>query len=159
MTLVAGGRPCRCPNLGCLEAYAGGWAITERAQEGIRHNPAAVETLVSLAGAVESITAVTVSQAYCDGDPLGCHLVEETGSYLAAGVTGIVNAFNSSLLILGGGVIEGMPVLVKTVAQTIKDRALNAAVEDLRVARASLVNNAGVIGAAAIARNELGKGD
>ena len=72
MTLVAGGRTCRCPNYGCLEAYAGGWAIAERAQEAVLHNPAVGQSLVSLAGAVESITAATVSQAFRDGDPLGC---------------------------------------------------------------------------------------
>ncbi len=33
MTIVAGGRPCHCPNRGCLEAYVGGWSIAERAQD------------------------------------------------------------------------------------------------------------------------------
>ena len=36
LTIVAGGRPCRCGNLGCLEAYAGGWAIALRAREETR---------------------------------------------------------------------------------------------------------------------------
>ena len=41
MTIVADGRRCHCPNRGCLEAYAGGWAIAERAQETVRADPQA----------------------------------------------------------------------------------------------------------------------
>ncbi|MCH7761035.1 ROK family protein, partial [candidate division TA06 bacterium] len=48
ITLVANGRRCHCPNHGCLEAYASGWAIAERAQEAVRGNPKAGQTLTTL---------------------------------------------------------------------------------------------------------------
>ncbi|MEE9564411.1 MAG: ROK family protein [Candidatus Hydrothermarchaeaceae archaeon] len=155
-TLVAGGRRCHCPNLGCLEAYAGGWAIAERAQEAVSANPTEGEKLMSLAGGVENITAVTVSQAYRDGDPLSERLVEETGQYLAAGVVGIINAFNPCLLILAGGVIEGLPELIQIVEDVTQKRALKSAVEKLKIVKADRGARAGVIGAAALARNKIG---
>jgi glucokinase len=152
LTLVYDGRKCRCPNRGCLEAYAGGWAIAERAQDAVRAAPEEGQRLVSLAGGVEEVTAATVSRAYREGDLLARRLVEETGRYLAAGVVSIVNAFNPCLVILGGGVIEGIPELVQMVKDGIQNRALEAAVEKLEIVKAALGGDAGAIGAAALAQ-------
>lgn len=157
ITIVAGGRRCRCPNRGCLEAYAGGWAIAERAQEAVRADPKSGQTLVTLAESIQQISAATVTQAYTDGDPLANHLVEETAQYLAAGVVGIVNAFNPCLLVLGGGVIEGLPGYVSMIEPLVRANALKAAVEHLRIVTAALGTKAGAIGAATLARNKVGK--
>jgi glucokinase len=156
ITIVAEGRSCRCPNLGCLEAYAGGWAIAERAKEAVSANPKEGEKLTSLVGSVENISAATVCHAYREGDPLSRRLVEETGQYLAAGVVGIINAFNPCLLVLGGGVIEGMPELIKIVENSVQKRALEPAVENLKIVKAGLGAKAGAIGAAALARGKIG---
>jgi len=155
ITIVASGRHCRCPNQGCLEAYAGGWAIAERAQEAVRADLKAGQTLVTLAGGIQHISAATVSRAYTDGDSLARRLVEETAQYLAAGVVGIVNAFNPCLLILGGGVIQGLPEYVPLIERSVRANALETAVEQLRIVTAALGNKAGVIGAAALARSKI----
>ncbi len=157
ITIVASGRRCRCPNRGCLEAYAGGWAIAERAQEAVRADLKSGQTLVTLAGSIQQISAATVTQAYTNGDPLANHLVEETAQYLAAGVVGIVNAFNPCLLVLGGGVIEGLPGYVSMIEPLVRANALKAAVEHLRIVTAALGTKAGAIGAATLARNKIGK--
>ncbi|MFB0501728.1 MAG: ROK family protein [Candidatus Bathyarchaeia archaeon] len=157
ITIVFGGRNCHCPNMGCLEAYAGGWAIAERAREAVRADPKAGQRLKSLAGSIQNITATTVSQAYREGDQLAHILVEETGQYLASGVVSIVNAFNPCLLVLGGGVIEGLPELVHIVENVTRNRALESAIENLKVVRAALGGDAGVIGAATFAQNKIGE--
>ncbi|MDH5691099.1 MAG: ROK family protein [Candidatus Bathyarchaeota archaeon] len=157
ITIVSDGRKCRCPNKGCLEAYAGGWAIAERAQEAIRTLSYEGRRLLSLAGSIKQVTAVTVSQAYREGDLLARLLVEETGQYLAAGVVSIVNAFNPCLLVLGGGVIEGIPELIQMVKDITRNRALEAAVEELEIVKAALGGDAGVIGAAALAQDLVDK--
>jgi glucokinase len=135
MTIVAGGRPCHCPNRGCLEAYAGGWAITERAQDAIRADPHSGVAAVALAGSVEQITTAVIAQAYKAEDSFARHLIAETGQYLAAGVVGIVNAFNPSVLIFGGGVIEGLPELVYLAEAEVRARALEAAVNGLCITK------------------------
>ena len=150
-TVVAGGRKCHCPNHGCLEAYAGGWAIADRAREAIVHDAAAGRVLLRLAGSLEHVTAAVVSQAFHDSDPLSVQLVEETGRYLASGIVSIVNGLNPSILILGGGIIEGTPELPEIIEPQVRARALPVALESLKLSRAALGNNAGVIGAAAIA--------
>jgi glucokinase len=157
ITIVYDGRKCHCPNRGCLEAYAGGWAIAERAQEAVRTAPKEGQRLVSLAGSVEKITAATVNRAYREGDLLARRLVEDTGQYLAAGVVSIINAFNPCVLVLGGGVIEGVPELIQIVKEFTRNRALEAAVEKLEIVKAALGGDAGVIGAAALAQDLVDK--
>ncbi len=157
LTIVSGGRHCHCPNQGCLEAYASGWAIAERAQEAVSSDPQAGQCLLTLAGSVQEISAATVTQAYTDGDLLASRLVEETAQYLAAGVVSIVNAFNPCLFVLGGGVVQGLPEYVRKVKLIVRENALQAAVEDLRIVTAMLGDKAGVIGAAALARDKTEK--
>jgi glucokinase len=154
-TIVVEGRRCHCRNKGCLEAYAGGWAIAERAQEMIRRNPTAGQRLIQLAGSIYNISAAIVSQAFKEKDWLATLIVKETGKYLSAGLVGIVNSFNPCLLVLGGGVIEGLPILVTIAKKTIKERALEAVIKKLKIKKSALGENAGIIGAASLAQDQL----
>ncbi|UCD96695.1 MAG: ROK family protein [Candidatus Bathyarchaeota archaeon] len=151
ITIVVGGRRCHCPNQGCLEAYAGGWAIAERAQEAVKANPKLGQRLTSLAKGIGNITAETVSQAFHSGDILACRIIEETGEYLAAGAVSIINSFNPCVLAFGGSVIEGIPELIEVVDGIVRQKGLEAAVEKLRIAKVALGSDAGVIGVAALA--------
>jgi glucokinase len=155
MTIVSNGRKCHCPNSGCLEAYVGGWAIAERAQELAGNDPEACQTLLALAGSINKISAATVTEAYNLGDPLAQRIVEETAQFLAAGIVAIVNALNPHLFILGGGVIQGLPAYVSMVDPLVHSNALEAASDDLHIVKAALGNKAGVIGAAALALHKL----
>jgi glucokinase len=152
ITIVSGGRKCRCPNSGCLEAYVGGWAIAERAQEAIRTLSNEGRRLSDLAGSINQVTAVTVSQAYHEGDLFARLLVDETGRYLAAGVVSIVNAFNPCIVVLGGGVVDGIPELVQIVKDIVPTMALGASVEKLKIVKATLGSDAAAIGAAVLAQ-------
>jgi glucokinase len=153
LTVVAAGRKCHCPNEGCLEAYVGGWAIAERAQDAVRANPEAGKTLVSLAGNISSISAITVSQAFRNNDPLAHRLVKDTARFLSAGLVSIINIFNPSMIILGGGVIQGLPELLSLAEIRARQLALQTALENLKIITGSLGSKAGVIGAAALARS------
>jgi glucokinase len=155
ITIVKDGKQCHCRNQGCFEAYAGGWAIAERAQVAVQTDPKAGLRLVNLAGGVHKISSITVTQAYNEGDPLAQSLVKETAEYLATGIVGIVNALNPCLVILGGGVIQGLPDYAKMIEPKINSNALQVAVEQLHIVIAALGNKAGVIGAASLARHQL----
>ncbi len=146
------GRSCHCPNQGCWEAYAGGWALAERAQEAVQSHPEAGTALRERAGSVDDITGRTVHAACADGDPLAADLVEATGEYLGIGMTGVVNAFNPARVVLGGGVIEGHPAYVDHVRRIVGERALQVATDDLKIVHSDLGGQAGVVGAATIAR-------
>ena len=155
ITVVTDGRKCHCRNYGCLEAYAGGWAIAERAQEAVQAEPELGRPLIELAGSLEQISALTVTQTYATGEPLATRIVEETARYLAAGLVGIINVFNPCLLVLGGSVVEGLSAYVETAELMVRRNALEVAVEGLHITPAGLGNKAGTIGAAALARQSL----
>ncbi|MFC2035051.1 ROK family protein [Chloroflexota bacterium] len=153
ITIVSNGRQCHCRNQGCLEAYVGGWAIGERAQDTVRNDPKAGESLITIAGSIEHISAATVTEAYNKGDPLAQRVVEETVQLLAAGLVGIINAFNPCLIVLGGGVILGLPEYASLAEHIVRLKALEAALKGLHIVTATLGNKAGVIGAATLALN------
>ncbi len=154
-TIATEGRECHCRNKGCLEAYVGGWAIAERAQEAIRLNADEGQRLLAISGGIEAVTAASVGQAYKNGDPLASRLIRETAKYLGAGLTGIINVFNPCVLVLGGGVIEGIPALVGMVERIVRHSALEPAVENLKIVKAALGGSAGVVGAAALAHEAI----
>ncbi len=151
-TVEVGGRRCHCRNAGCLEAYAGGWAIARRAQEAVAAEPRRGARLVDLAGSRGKITSKTVEEGFLEGDPLARELVEETTRYLAAGLVSIVNAVDPGVLVLGGGVLEGFPAIVPELGRRVHAAALEAASRRLKVARAELGPMSGVVGAASFAR-------
>ena len=151
------GASCRCGGQGCLEALAGGWAIAVRAQQAVEADPREGAALLSLAGdRPEKLSAAVVSQAAHQGDPLAWRIVGEVGEALVVGVASIVNAFNPCLVILGGGVVEGLPEFVEMVREGVSKYALAAALEPVQIVKAALGGNAGVIGAAALARERFG---
>lgn len=157
MTVDLNGPLCRCGNHGCVEAFAGGWAIAERAQSAATGDPVAGALLAQLAGGDHSrIAAETVARAAEQQDPLALRIVRDAAEALGAGAANIVNGYNPCLLILGGGVMEGLPILLPLVDEVMRRRALAAAAARLRIVPPTLGGQAGTIGAATWIRRELG---
>ena len=155
MTIDLHGPSCNCGHRGCLEALAGGWAIARRAREAITADPAAGEKMLAAAGikdttSTEAVTAAAVTLAARAGDRLAQALVDEVAQALIAGAVSLANAFNPCRLILGGGVMAGLPELIPRIDQGVRRYALQAATSRLEVLPAKLGNEAGVVGAASL---------
>ncbi len=152
ITVDLHGPLCHCGNHGCMEALAGGWSIGRIGRETAEKDPRAAAALLrKTEGHPEGINARIVSQAATEGDPTALGIIESAAQALAAGAVGLVNAFNPCRLILGGGVIEGLPWLVDRVDREVHQRALTVAGAPLQVLPAQLGNEAGVVGAAIMA--------
>ena len=83
------GPGCRCGGRGCLEAYAGGWAIARRAFDAVIARPLAGRALLDAAGGdASAITATALAVAAKKGDPLARTLVGEIEDALVAGLGG-----------------------------------------------------------------------
>lgn len=159
ITIDLNGPQCTCRNSGCLEALAGGWAIGRNAQNAIKQDAAAGAYLLSMAdGKLDHVSAKIVGEAMHDGDPLAVRLIDDAARALSAGAVSLVNAFNPCRLILGGGVIEGIPELVDRIREGVLAKALTAAIARLEVVRAELRHDAGVIGMAACALRTVSEG-
>ncbi len=146
---------CTCGNRGCMEVFAGGWAIAARAQNIARTHPQEANLLLQLAeNNRDNLTAEIVAEAYHQNDPLALHLVGEVVEALVAGTVSLINTFNPRLIILGGGVIDGLPEIIDQVDAKVRWRCLRAAAQHLRIVAARLGGEAGVVGAAALAARE-----
>lgn len=151
--IVAGGRSCTAPHAGCIEAYAGGWAIGERAREAAREDPERGSFLREAAGSVRDITARHVSQGVRENDPLSRELRDETGRLLGIWAIGVMNVFSPARIIMGGSVLEGLPELQTMMEDRIQSDGFAPHTEGLEVVRAELDESAPAIGAAAFARD------
>ena len=154
MTIDSTGRKCKCGNYGCLEAYASGPAIALRAVEGIE---AGVETkLVEMVGGrLDQITAATVYEAVVLDDPYATEVMRDTARFLGTGIANIINILNPEMVVIAGGVTRAGDHLFQPLRAEVRRRAFRSAEENCRIVSAELPGTAGVVGAAAVCRNEM----
>jgi|SRR5689334_19473157 len=129
--------------------------MAQRAREAAHQDPVSAQSLIRLAGTIDTIDARVLAEARRSGDTFAGKVIDETSQYLAAGITGIVNAFNPCLLILGGGIINGFPEFISRIEAHVHKHSLVAAVAPLKIVTAALGDSAGVVGAAAFARHVI----
>lgn len=148
------GRPCRgCGRNGCLEAYASGTSIGERAAEAL-----ATSSNSSMLAALERPTAADVAAAARDGDALAIQLWDETVAALACGLTSIVNLFEPEVVVLGGGVTRVGEQLLAPVRAEVEARAVRPAGSPLAILQSALGDQVGIVGAAAIVFDRIASG-
>ncbi|MDA1082003.1 MAG: ROK family protein [Gemmatimonadetes bacterium] len=156
-TIETAGRRCKCGNYGCLEAYASGPAIAERARESLDANGAS--SLSALAGGDPmALTAQHVFDAARNGDALAIEVVRDTARYLGAGIANLLNIFNPEVVVLAGGVTGAGAQLLAPLQAEVRRRAFRPAVDVVRIVPGTLGDRAGVVGAAAAFLAETGKG-
>jgi glucokinase len=153
--VLDGGRPCPCGNNGCLEAYASGKAIGDRARETI----AGDDTPTRLRD-VGEIDGKAVTLAALDGDELARGIVEEAGYWLGVGLTGLVNVLDPELVVVGGGAATlSSPLVIPVASRVVAERVIGAAHRDVpEIVPAELADDAGVIGAGLTAHEQASRG-
>ena len=148
VTIEVDGPQCHCGNFGCLEALASGWALAREART--RINRGENSSIIELAGGkLEDVTAEMIAVAARQGDRLACDIVAEAANHLGIGVANLVNIFNPELIVIGGGLSKMGNMLLKPARKVLKERAFRLPVDTVRIVRAQLGSNAGIIGAAA----------
>jgi glucokinase len=148
-TIDSTGRRCKCGNYGCLEAYASGPAIAERAREALRGDESESILLAMVDGDSTRITAQIVYEASKRGDAVAREVVRETARFLGAGVSNLINIFNPDVVVLAGGVTQAGDALFEPLRAEVRRRAFQSAVEACRIVPGALPLSAGVVGAVA----------
>ena len=150
-TIDSTGRRCKCGNYGCLEAYASGPAIAERAREMLEGDEAS--TMPSMVdGDVSRITAQTVFEASKRGDALALEVVRDTAHFLGVGVSNLINIFNPDIFVIAGGVTQAGDLLFDPLRAEVRRRAFKPSVDACRIVPGQLPLTAGVVGAVATFR-------
>ena len=148
MTIMPDGPKCHCGNFGCLEALASGWAIARDAVTHINSGDSSSITRI-VNGKMEDITAETVAAAARQGDRLASEIVNKAAIYFGIGLANLINIFNPERIVIGGGLSKMGGMLLKPAKQVIKERAFRLPIKTVRLVRARLGSNAGIVGAAA----------
>jgi len=149
---VANGRPCPCGQRGCLERYGSANAVAERFVEALEAGEDS--PLKASVEAGETLTAVDVERAAQAGDALAVRIWDETCLYLALACIDIQHTLNPECVVLGGGLIGAGDQLLKPVRGHFQQQSWQLAKDHPRIELATLGNDAGIIGAAALARSE-----
>lgn len=141
------GPRCHCGGIGCVEAYAGGWAIARDGRILVRSERSVAIQKAALDG---PITAEVVAKAAANGDPAAKGVFERVGWALGVGLAGLVNVFNPELIVIGGGLAAAGDLILDTVRETLPRYAMRQIYPDVTVVRSTLGTRTGILGAAAL---------
>lgn len=150
------GRPCSCGRRGCWEAYSSATALINMTKEKIAEcKEKGIPTLMAdLAEKKGKVSGITAFNAYRMGDAPAKEVVDTYISYLACGLTNIVNIFQPEIISLGGGISNEGESLVEALLPIIRKEQYGGdgrvALTKLKIAK--LGNDAGIIGAAMLAK-------
>ncbi len=145
-TIDSTGRRCNCGNYGCLEAYASGPAIAERAREALEGEEESI--LPSMVdGDLSRITAQVVYEASKQGDAIAREVVRETARFLGTGVSNLINVINPQMVVIAGGVTQAGEALFEPLRAEVRRRAFKPAVDACQIVPGALPLSAGVVGA------------
>ncbi|WP_129669165.1 ROK family glucokinase [Phytoactinopolyspora endophytica] len=157
MRLVPDGQYCGCGLRGCVEAYASGTALVRNARAaaaGSAAFPGSPERLVELAGGDPgSISGPMVTEAAQEGDALAQHLITELAGWLGAAMGSFVSIFDPGAFVIGGGVADAGALLLDPVEEALRRNITGGTHRPYATVRlATLGNDAGIVGAADLAR-------
>jgi glucokinase len=152
MVVQMDGPPCPCGGNGHIESYLGRPAIAAAGKEAAKEFRGKA-ILDAAGGDIEAITAEAVIQAAHTGDEVSTKILMDAGVILGRSLVGLVNSLNPQMIVVGGGIGESVSFMVDRAADIIAEEAL-AGRRDVRVIQAELGNDAGVLGAAALAFDE-----
>lgn len=149
------GPVCACGLRGCLETYAAGPQLAERAATAIA---AGESSTLATAAAVRDLTAIDVYAAARAGDPLACRIADEAGRALATVIYQLALGLDVERVCIGGGVSGAGEAFLRPIQQEL-DRLRSAsalAAEALPNDMVQLMppgSDAGVWGALTLARH------
>lgn len=154
MIVVPGGRACECGNHGCLEQYASGNALIRDARAAVeRGEDYGKRLLERVDGDLEQVNGLVVCALAREGDEDAIGSLEEVGSWLGIGIANLAAAFDPGLFVVGGGVSDADGLLLEPARaafrRTLTGRGFRP---EALIVRAHLGNDAGMIGAADMAR-------
>jgi glucokinase len=148
MTVALDGPRCTCGSIGCLEAFASGWAIRREAEAVA--TTADGDKMRELAGTGE-IHAGIVAKAAQEGDLAARMILERAGRALGAAIGSFINLFNPEMIVIGGGVAVLGDLLMEPARRAIPAHSFIDMRADTELTYSALGHDTGIYGAAALA--------
>jgi len=156
IVIQADGPPCQgnCPNHGCVESLASGTALGREGRAAAES--AADSALGKMLAEGKELDGKAVTEAALDGDETAIGVFDLIGGRLGVACASLANIFQPNAIVVGGGVIAAGDLLLEPARREIRERALRP-MNETPILEATLGNDAGMIGAAAMAREEVAR--
>ncbi|PAV31177.1 sugar kinase [Virgibacillus profundi] len=139
MTIDIHGEICDCGNRGCLQTFASGKAIADRARHQVKY---------SIPG--EKLTGKYVYEMAQNGEAEYIRILEETGKIIGIGLTNLIHLINPAKIVLGGGVMRSEKFMLPSIKAAIAERALIPQAKETEVTVTVLGDNATLLGAVSL---------
>ena len=143
LTIDENGPLCSCGNHGCLEAFAGGQAIAKQGQLLVESGKRTLLSELPL----DKITAHEVAEAARRGDLHAQEILRRAGTFIGIAIAGLINLFNPSIVIIGGGVAQVGDIITAPIRQAVRERAMHASEQSVRITTGMLGRRSLLIGA------------
>jgi glucokinase len=135
------GERCNCGSRGCLETEASAGPI--------------IRNYSRLTRTDETLTAKKIAAKAKQGDEAARKSFERAAYYLGIGLGTAINLLNPEKILLGGGVMASGELLLPRAAAEARRRSYQASFDCCSIEKASLGNDAGLMGAASWAKDQL----
>jgi glucokinase len=152
--VVPDGHRCECGNLGCWEQYASGNALVRGAREAAAAaSPLALRLVQRVGTDPAAITGPLITELAQAGDPLAVELFADAGAWLGVGIANIAATLDPGVFVVGGGVSDAGELLLQPAREAYRRTLTGRGYRpEARIVRAHLGNDAGLVGAADLAR-------
>ncbi|WP_246112635.1 ROK family protein [Allorhodopirellula solitaria] len=147
--------PCTCGSRGHLEAYAGSGGVVARLRSAFEST---ADAEIPQGLAADSVTPREIAAHAADGDAICLGVIDETAHFVGAAIGMLAQVVDPAVVLLGGAMTFGGPDsvtgirFIEHIRKTVRDTTLEQVGQNLIVDFASLGNDAGILGAALVAR-------
>lgn len=150
MRIVMNGEPCTCGGRGCWEAYASVSALIRQTKAAMEKHPESM--MCSLAAETGEVNGITSFRAARAGDKAALEVVARYIEYVGTGLVSLQNIFRPQIFLIGGGISKEGEFLTDPLEKFVQDGMFDKETGDpVKIRPAALHNDAGILGAAALA--------
>lgn len=156
MVVTVDGPRCHCGGKGCLEAYAGGWAIEQTARDLLdRGLPSILPELMAERG--EDLSGALINYAAEQDDGVAIEVLARAGRALGFAVASLIHLFDPDAVAIGGGVVTAGRFFLDPMHEAIDEHLIPQFRHNLRITPSELGQDAGLFGAAVMAAGAVGR--
>ena len=149
-TLIMNGAPCTCGRNGCVEAYASATALIGQTKAAMCADGDS-EMWKYVGGNIDAVDGRTAFECEKKGDPAAKRVVDNYVTYLSEAIMNMLNIFRPPVFILGGGISKEGKNLTERVTAYLEEFSYGYKfAPKTEIVTATLGNDAGIIGAAAL---------
>ncbi len=145
---------CNCGNFGCLEAYVGREYFLNDARKSLGRGERSIVKRMAK-NKLSDITPELLTRAAAGGDSFATGKWKKAGGHIGNALVGVVNLLNPELIIIGGGMSEAGRFVFDPIRKILRKKAMKIQRKAVKVVKAKLGNDAGVIGAAELVKKQV----